>query len=533
MKTTIKLFIAMFVLYSAQQANAVFYDWGRYYNGGGNDKGLHTTTDAFGNVYFTGVASLAGGNKIVTSDYTDAGVLIGQRTANTFLPGAVKQVERDNALNTFVLCENSPTSYTLIRYNSNGIERWRHNYGSLVIKFKVGNPGAIYICGLTSSGVVMRRMNKNNGATVWTRSYSDASLISYSSRSDFTIDAGSNVYFCGTTGNSTDLDYRMIKLNKNGVLIYNQQYDAGSNNDEEAFKIAANAAGELFVIGDYNCYIPVRDFVHMVKFNAAGVHQWHTQFTTSSTSAIYYALDVMIGPDGNPVGVGEIRDFYNVNPLGETVRIDVCKFNALTGTIIFNVFPNDPGYSNPDLIERPKCMTIDATNNIYIGGTSNVYAGVGIEPNRWLALKVLGTTGLREWVEAGGGEDPLNEIADVAVTAAHNSYWAGSERFSGTLDMWLTKYCEVGCFSPRISEGINSDASIKLTPNPSATGFNIYNDKNESFTLYVYDLTGKLIEIQNSTESSLKFGQKLAPGVYFARYASATENKTIRIIKTE
>ncbi len=537
MKTTLKLLVVVLAVCSAQQSKAVFYDWGRYYDGGGTDRGLHVQTDAAANVYFTGVAALPGGSKIISSAYTDAGALLWQRTANTFLPGTVKQVERDAALNTFVLCENSPSSFTLIRYNANAVEKWRRNYSNLILKFKVGSTGGIFICGLNSSGVVMRRINKFSGVTVWTRAYADASLLVNSNRCDFTIDVNSNLYFSGTSdlGSPTSYDYRMVKLTRNGVLVYNLLHNGGDNEDEEIFKIAANNAGELFIIGDYDGYIPTRDFIHMVKFNAAGVHLWHTLFASSGTSSHYSALEIQVGPDGNPVGVGSITDFYNVNPAGETRRIEVCKFNSATGAMLFDVFPNDVSYSDPDLIEEALCMTIDATNNIYIGGTSNVYAGVTVQPYRWLALKVIGTTGAREWVEAGvGDDDPLNKIEDVAVTAVNDSYWAGAEKFSGNVNMWLNKYCEVGCFSPRIGTSQETSQALVIYPNPSTSSFTISNE-NESagFTLSVYDLTGKLIEEHNCFEATLQFGGELSPGVYFVRYVNATENKTIRIVKTE
>jgi hypothetical protein len=535
MKTILKLITFMLSVGSAQQSKAVFYDWGRYYDGGGIDRGLHVQTDALANVYFTGVAALPGGSKIISSAYNDAGTLLWQRTANTFLPGTVKQVERDDALNTFVLCEISPSSFTLIRYNANAVEKWRRNYSNFALKFKVGDPGAVYICGLTAAGVVMRRMNKISGATIWTRSYPDASLLGNSSNSDFTIDVNSNLYFSGTSDGSADYDYKMVKLTKNGGVVYNIQYNTGAGKDEETFKIAANDAGELYILGDFDCEIPVRDYVSMVKFNAAGAYQWHTQFATSSTSGRYSALDVMVGPDGNPVGVGNMRDFYNVNPAGETVRITVTKFNGITGAVIFDVTPDDAAYSSPDLIENAKCMTIDATNNIYIGGSSNVYAGVTVAPYRWLALKVIGSTGNREWVEAGvGDDDALNEIADVAVTPVNDSYWAGSEKFSGNVNMWLNKYCEVGCFSPRMGTSGADESAAVIYPNPSVSSFTFSNGNSDGhFTLSVYDLSGKLVEDKDGMGTVMQFGENLAPGSYIVRFVNATETRTMRIVKTQ
>src|SRR5690242_16437239 len=125
MKTTLKLLVLLIAICQAQRTQAVFFDWAKYYDGGSINKGLHAQTDALGNAYLTGAADLPGGSKIISSAYNDAGTLLWQRTGNTFLPGTVIQVERDAALNTFVLCQVAASSYTLIRYNANAIEKWR------------------------------------------------------------------------------------------------------------------------------------------------------------------------------------------------------------------------------------------------------------------------------------------------------------------------------------------------------------------------------------------------------------------------
>jgi len=528
MKTILKLIVAV-TLCGSQQAHAVFFEWTRSYNGGGVDKGLHVMTDAFSNSYLTGVAALPGGNKIISRAYAEDGTLLWARTGNTFLPGTVKQVERDDALNTFVLCENGPSSFTVIRYNANAKEKWRQNYAYFIVKIKVGNPAAVYTCGITAAGVTMKRLNKNTGASNWTRSYPDATLST--SLCDFTIDGNSNLYFAGTSdGGATSDDYKLVKLTKNGNLVYNIQYDGGGGGDDETYKITANN-GELFLVGDYDNDILSRTFYHLVKFNAGGVHQWHT-FFEASVANVYFPMQVQIGPDGNPVVVGTDHDFFNINLGGETSRIEVTKFNGVTGALLYSVFPADVDLTNEDILETAKCMTIDATNNIYIGGTSNVYAGIGTDPDRWVALKVIGATGAREWVEAGVLNDLSNEIVSIAVTATNESYLAGTENISGNPDIQLTKYCEVGCFGARYAS-LENTPGISVYPNPSNSHFTLKGNAGTAFTISIYDIRGKLVEEQTSAANELSFGQDLLPGVYILKYSHGEEIKTIRIVKTQ
>ena len=529
MKTIINLIVVV-MLCPSQQAQAVFFEWSDSYDGGGVDKSLHVMTDASSDAYLTGITSLPGGNKIISSAYTANGTLLWQRTANTFVPGTVKQVERDNALNTFVLCEISTFAYTLIRYNSNAVEMWRHNYSNYIVGFRVGNPSAVYICELTPAGVTMSRLMKNNGAVKWTRSYPDPSLLDQKYLSDFTIDNKSNLYFSGTTYGGAD-DYRIVKLSKNGNLIYNVQYDAGNNYDEETYKITASDAGELYIVGDYDTEFPGRTFYHLVKFSAVGVHEWHTRFE-ASVANIYFPMKVQVGPDGNPVVVGTDEDFFNINPVGETWRIEVNKFNGVTGELLYSVFPSDPDLTNLDIREKSNCMVIDAANDIYIGGSSNLYAGAGVGPDHWIAEKINGATGEREWVEAGVLSDPENEIASIAVTSSNESYLAGTENISGTPDIESIKYCEVGCIGSRLATSTEQIDNLSVYPNPSNDHFLVTNNTGVPFTISVYETTGMLVEEKTSSASELAFGENLPTGVYIIKFTSEKEVKTMRIIKS-
>ena len=177
------------------------------------------------------------------------------------------------------MCQNTPTTFTLIKYNLNGIEKWRKNYSNFVVKFKVGNSGGVYICYITAVGASVRKLNRNSGATDWTRNIADADLISNVGNADFNIDANDFLYFAGTTSTiGSNYDYRLVRIKKNNTVIYNIQYSTAGFRNEIVEKIVANSSGELFLIGDYNNFIPVRTFFHMVKFNPLGVLQWATAY---------------------------------------------------------------------------------------------------------------------------------------------------------------------------------------------------------------------------------------------------------------
>ena len=441
------------LLFIKVNVSAIDYEWARFYNGGANDRGLHVVADG-GLEYLTGVSEFAGGSKIVTSTYDEIGTLLSLNVANTFLSNAnVKQIERDNSKAIYVLCQNSSSSFTLIKYKSNGVEKWRKNYSNFVVKFKIGNGSGLYISYLTSAGVTVRKLNRGNGSTDWTRNIADANLLSNSSEADMSIDINDNIYFGGTTTSTSgsNYDYRIVKIKKNSTILYNIRHSSAGFRDDVVNKIVANSAGQLFIVGDYDNFIPVRTDFHLVKFSATGLFLWATSFESSGGPSAFRPLDVQIGPDGHVVTVGNDVDFYNISIDGEVERIKVSKFNSATGAIIFSVFPNAPDGDEDDIKEVAHCMTIDINNNIYFGGHSNVYAGVEVQPNRYMIAKVSGVDGDLQWVDAsvGGDDDPVNLVTHITVTSGQDVYHSATWDRGASVDMMISKYCQVDCFGLR------------------------------------------------------------------------------------
>ncbi len=524
-------------LFCKANLSAIDSEWSKRYDGGMNDRGLHVTTEA-GLEYLAGVSVFAGGSKIVTSTYDEDGTLMALNVANTFLSNAnVKQIERDDAQSIYVLCENSPSSFTLIKYNSVAKEKWRKNYSNFVVKFAIANGNGLYISYLTSAGVSVRKLNRGNGNTDWTRNIADVNLLSNSANADMSLDINDNIYFGGTTTTSgSNYDYRIVKIKKNNTVLYNIRYSTAGFRDEVVYKIVANAAGQLFVVGDYDNYIPVRTDFHVVKFSSVGAFLWATSYESSGGPSGFSPVDVQIGPDGNVVTVGNDIDFYNINPSGEVQRVKVSKFNSATGATIFSVFPNAPDGDEDDLKEVAVCMTIDINNNIYFGGNSNVYAGISVPRNRYMIAKASGVDGDLQWVDAsvGGDDDPANIVNDITVTTGEDVYVASSWDLGATVDMQISKYCQVGCFGLRTKKETISSIDVKVYPNPSSSSFTIHTNGNDkAIQVKVFDLEGKLIEARTETENEFTIGSDFSAGIYILNLQNEHLNETIRMIKTE
>lgn len=521
----------MLVAALAYQSSAIDFQWYRTYNGGLNDATIHTA--AVGSYVFTvSTVTQAGGTKILTTSYNTAGVLGAQYLGSTYLSSAnVKQVLRDDALGIYILCENSPTSYTIIKYRPNGVEAWRRNYANYLVGMQLGNTGGLYLSYTTTSAIIVRKLNRTNASTVWTRTYADANVYSNSS-SDIAVDANDFVYVGATTGTSSG-DYHLIKIRKNGNLIYNSIIDDGD--DEELDKIAVNSAGELFVVGDWDNDIPTRTSWHVVKFSTTGGLLWATQIAYSSTTGTYFPTDIMTGPDGNPITVGDSRDFYNINPSGETARVKVAKLSS-TGAIIFNNTPIDPSQTSLTIDEVSDCMAIDASGDIYYGGNTNITSAGGSRVS-WLVTKVNGITGNLAWTDAGGFiNSPENKIKSIAVNSNFDVFAGGVNLIGANNDAVLYKYCQVGCFARMAAPQLAlSSLNANVYPNPSVNSFRLTSNASaeNAVTATLFSVTGQTLETFIITENEFSFGEKLSVGNYILKLQSAEGVQNIQLIKAQ
>ena len=181
-------------------------------------------------------------------------------------------------------------------------------------------------------------------------------------------------------------------------------------------------------------------------------------------------------------------------------------------------------------------MTIDINNNIYFGGNSNVYAGISVPRNRYIIAKASGIDGHLQWVDAsvGGVEEPANLVNDITVTAGEDVYVASSWHLGATVDMQISKYCQVDCFGLRMKKETISSIDFKVYPNPSSSSFTIKTNGNDkAIEIKVFDLDGKLIESRTETENEFTIGSDYSAGVYILNLQNDNFNETIRMIKTE
>jgi uncharacterized delta-60 repeat protein len=172
------------------------------------------------------------------------------------------------------------------------------------------------------------------------------------------VDASGNVYVTGlSTGTTSFSDYATVKYNSAGVQQWVARYNGPSNGTDEAFSVAVDGSGNVYVTGQ-SLSGTSYDFA-TIKYNSAGVQQWASRYN-GPQSSLDNASVVRVDGSGNvyvtggSTGTGSGQDFATV------------KYNS-TGQEQWVVRYN--GTNNAD--DVPSDMRLDVSGNIYITGGSS------------------------------------------------------------------------------------------------------------------------------------------------------------------
>src|SRR5437667_4094418 len=92
------------------------------------------------------------------------------------------------------------------------------------------------------------------------------------------IDTSGNVYVTGTSlGSDTGNDYTTIKYDSAGQEVWVARYNGPANDDDQAYAIALDASGNVYVTGESLGLDTGYDYA-TVKYNAAGQEQWVARY---------------------------------------------------------------------------------------------------------------------------------------------------------------------------------------------------------------------------------------------------------------
>ncbi len=314
-------------------------------NGGTNPNGL--ATDAAGNVYVSG--------------YYNADTL--------------------NFGGTVKLINTSGYTAFVAKYNSSGVAQWAQqgtgNAASKAYGVAVDASNNVYITGYFSSTSIAFGINNaingtndgvtndvfiakfdNNGNSLWVKgSTSNSSTTGDALGYGIGADAAGNVYvtgsfessnitFGGTTlANNGYIDMFVVKYNTSGTFQWLKT--AGSTDNDAAFSLASDAAGNVYITGNIGASSTVSFGTHSVtnntnsleafiaKYDANGNDLW-AQCTQGDGFSNNNGNSITLDAAGNPYIIGSYSsDSLNVGPI---TLFNTWFTNASTGNPTYDVF---------------------------------------------------------------------------------------------------------------------------------------------------------------------------------------------------
>lgn len=320
------------------------------------------------------------------------------------------------------------------------------------------------------------------------------------------MDPAGDVVVTGySTGAGTGKDYKTIKYNQAGAILWEASFNGPINGGDYSNALAIDASGNIYVTGRVD-YGTSSDMV-TIKYNSQGVQQWFARYMGASN----------LSDEGKSI---KVDGSGNVYVGGRTT-------SSVTGIDCITVKYNPDGSeawvktyfasgANEDYIVS---IDVDAAGNVYAGGCS-----VGAATGQDLVVIKYNPAGNEEWVRrkngAGNGGDALVSIKispDGSIVAAgyvyngpeqgHNTYTIKYDENGNTI--WQQEY-----------NGLGSKTDF-------ATAMTTDNNNN----IYVTGLTTQIINSRpDSNYATLKYnpsGQLLWVATYDGPSNSVDISRTI------
>lgn len=460
--------------------------WSKSAGGSGNDNGRTMAVDASGNVYVAGwfsSTSIAFGTTTLTQagsgdmyivKYDPSGNVLWAKSAGGTGSDDARGITIDASGNVYVVGNFSSTSIMfgsttltnsgggdvyVVKYDGTGSVLWAKSAGGTSTdageSVAIDGSGNVIVAGwFTSPSIVI-------GATTLTNAgNSDIMLLKYDASGTFVwatafggsgdehptavkADGTGNVFFSGyytsgsiafgstTLTNSGVYDMVVVKCNNSGSTTWAKS--AGGGGDDEAQSIALDAAGNIYVAGNFtspsitfgsttltNAGTSVFDF-YLTKYDGAGTVLWAKRGGAADNDE---AFSVTTDASGNAYITGGYSStsmslgtstLTNVSAGNDDVYI--VKYDA-SGNVIWAKSAGSTGddYSN--------CVAVDGSGNVYITGyydntitfgSLTAMSNAGL--NDIFVAKLSSTTGVGE-VSSSAGMELYPNPAKSRITIA-------------------------------------------------------------------------------------------------------------------
>jgi uncharacterized delta-60 repeat protein len=361
--------------------------WAARYNGSASDSDQPSdiAVDASGNVYVTG-------SSIGTTwpDYDYATIKYdssGQQQWAARYSGPGNDLDFGNAIavdasgNVYVtgasFASDTGFDYATIKYDSSGQQQWVARYNGPgndedeAVGIAVDASGNVYVTGYSvgsGTGLYDYATIKYDasGNQLWVARYNGPGNGTDNANA-IAVDASGNVYVTGFSdgGLGTGFDYATVKYDSSGQEQWPARYNGPANDDDEAYAVAVDASGNVYVAG-YSVGSGTQEDYATIKYNASGTEEWVARYDGAANlndDARAIAIDASgnVYVTGYSVGLGTGFDYAAVKYDNSGAEQWVARYDGSASA-------DDQSYA----------VAVDALGNVCVTGYSTVDAKTGL-----------------------------------------------------------------------------------------------------------------------------------------------------------
>jgi hypothetical protein len=189
---------------------------------------------------------------------------------------------------------------------------------------------------------------------------------------DMVVESSGTIYACGYETNSTQgKNYKTLKISSTGTLIWSNVYNGPDNDIDEAYSVATDRSGNVYVTGKSDGGAATVFDIATVKYNSSGVQLWANRFNGLSSSTDE-GKAVTADTAGNVYVTG-----YSSNPT-TSQDYQTIKYNS-AGALQWEIRYTNSGTSGGSDIANS--IFADNAGNVYVAGSSSLdYAVVKYAP---------------------------------------------------------------------------------------------------------------------------------------------------------
>ena len=308
------------------------------------------------------------------------------------------------------------------RYNGpgNGAE------GNNSVTMVVDDSGYIYVTGDSYGGTATSDdfatiKYKPNGDTVWVRRYSGSGAFDDYSNA-IMVDGMGNVYVTGVSYlSSISADYLTIKYFPNGDTAWLRKYTGPGSNLDEAYSIAVDDSGNVYVTGSSYGSGTNSDFA-TIKYRSDGYQLWARRYNGTA-----YGEDMGIALNLDKGGNIYVTGYATNSTSGEDYI--TIKYYPNGDTAWLRKYTGSGNNS-----DKPSDIAVDDSGNVYVTGES--YASGTYSDYATIKYSSNGT---QLWVKRYNGPgNSYDFVKAIALDDSGRVYVTGYASGSGTVNDYTT-----------------------------------------------------------------------------------------------